>query len=168
MLRYAVHMPIVFLSFVPLFVLLFAGCASVPVSGPARNPADAVGSWTLDDPRDTHANWAPIESSLIVSDGGFDRVTLIDSGDRRIEVSESGRWTPAPGGMLSLSLDNVLLVITERGDVSVESYRPGERGPGEEGDPGSASARLRLVGDRLILEMLNAGKPETRFAYRRD
>lgn len=144
-----------------------AGCASVPSAehpAPASACVDALreqalGSWTLDT-RDPSVSPSPVWSTMTISPEVFDRITLVENGDRQIEVAESGRWSASPAGFVMLDPEMVTLVITEPGDISVETY--------EADDASASSARLRVVGDRLVLEMLLRGEPVARYAYRRE
>ena len=143
-----------------------AGCSATPTAQRpdaaliAEQRAEAaIGSWTLDTGA-PGVSPEPVASTITISPGVFDRITLVETGDRQIEVAESGRWTASDSGFMLLDPDLVTLVITEPGDVSVESY--------EANDDSESSARLRLVGDRLVLEMLLAGEPVARYAYRRE
>ncbi|MEM9166480.1 MAG: hypothetical protein AAGB48_05590 [Planctomycetota bacterium] len=133
-----------------------AGCSSDPMS-PRLTVADlALGSWTL---IESGGGEPALASSMTITAEGFDRVTSLTSSDRLVEVAEQGSWSRVAGGHLELMPETTMLVITEPGDVSVESFE-------SDRDSGS-SARLRIVGDRLVLEMLMAGEPIARFAYSR-
>mgnify|MGYP001028438780 CR=1 FL=1 len=151
-----------------LCLSLLTGCSGTQrVSSPGQHASDVpgsiaddvIGSWTLA-AEAPGVKPRPLASTMTIAPGVFDRVTLVENGGRQIEVAESGRWTASAAGEMLLDPDLVTLVITEPGDISVETY--------EAQDDSDSSARLRLGGDRLVLEMLLAGEPVARYAYRRE
>lgn len=137
-----------------LVLALAAGCSSRPESG---DPLAAVGAWTLADV--PLGDGAPKASTLLVSASGFDRVTLVEEPGRTIEIGETGSWTHR-GGALWLEPESVTVAVTEAGDVRFDSFAVSD-------EPGS-EASLQLVGDRLVLELLEAGRSVGRYAYRRE
>jgi hypothetical protein len=141
------------LAIISVLVLL-AGCSSRPEP---VDPLSALGAWTLAEP--SSRGGAPKTSTLLVSESGFDRVTLVEEPGRTIEIGETGSWTRR-GGALWLEPESVTVAVTEAGDVRFDSFSVSD-------EPGS-EASLQLVGDRLVLELLEAGRSVGRYAYRRE
>jgi hypothetical protein len=151
--------------------VLMMGCAGAPLAG--HDPAEvgtvpfgsgAFGSWTIDEPgRRFERGLTPSASTLVITDTGFDRVTVIEEPERTIEVGESGSWRLGGGdlrGALLLTPETVTVAVAEGADVRLRTFQP---------EVGSThTAALRLVGDRLVLELLEAGRPVGRIAYRRE
>lgn len=134
------------------------GCAAVPIA-----PIDSratLGEWIIADPAGRFGEGVRVtDATISVTEQGFDRVTTIERDQRRIEVGESGSWI-VDGSTLALTPETVTVIVTQPGDVSAETFEPEKTG--------EAAARLSLVGDRLVLEMLEAGRPVGRIAYRRE
>lgn len=97
-------------------------------------------------------------STIRLTEDGFDRVTVMERDARLIEVGESGTWA-VQGQTLALSPETVTVIVTQPGDVSAQTFEP-DRMP-------QPPARLSMVGDRLVLEMLESGETVGRIAYRR-
>lgn len=118
-----------------------------------------MGNWVIADRSGTFDGGVELaDSTISVTETGFDRITRIQRENRLIEVGESGSWS-VEGPGLSLRPETVTVIVTRPGDVTAETFEP-------END--TATATLTLVGDRLVLEMLEAGRPVGRIAYRRD
>lgn len=150
--------------------LFLGGCSANRIAHtPAQSsaPIDSsatLGQWTIADPIvDPEAGFGEgvrvTGATLSVTSEGFDRITTIERGQRRIEVGETGSWI-AQGATLALTPEVVTVIVTQPGDVSAETFEPESTG--------DAAARLSLVGDRLVLEMLEQGQPVGRIAYRRE
>lgn len=138
--------------------LVLGGCSVAPPT-----PIDSratLGEWTIADPGSEFGEGVRVTGATIsVTDEGFDRVTTIERDQRRIEVGESGSWA-VDGASLALRPETVTVIVTQPGDVSAETFEPESTG--------DAAARLSLVGDRLVLEMLESGQTVGRIAYRRE
>ena len=139
-------------------LLVLGGCS---IARPASIDSRAtLGNWTIAEPGGRFGEGVSITGATIsVTETGFDRITTIERDQRRIEVGESGSWI-VDGPSLALTPESVTVIVTQPGDVSAETFEPESTG--------EAAARLSLVGDRLVLEMLEAGRPVGRIAYRRE
>ncbi len=141
-----------------MLALLLGGCASRPAA-----PIDSratLGEWTIADAAAGFGAGVRVtDATISVTERGFDRVTTIERDERRIEVGETGSWR-VEGASLTLVPETVTVIVTQPGDVSAETFEPE--------NTGDAAARLSLVGDRLVLEMLESGQTVGRIAYRRE
>lgn len=140
---------------------LAGGCGSA--ARVVQTPIDSqatLGEWTIADGSVRFGEGVRVtDATLSITAEGFDRITTIERDTRRIEVGETGSWF-VDGSSLGLRPESVTVIITQPGDVSAETFEPESTG--------DAAARLSFVGDRLILEMLEAGQAVGRIAYRRD
>ncbi|MEL6499617.1 MAG: hypothetical protein AAF937_11615 [Planctomycetota bacterium] len=146
-------------------LLLLACCATLLGGCSIATPIAAIdsratlGEWTIAQPGDEFGEGVRVTDATIrVTEQGFDRVTTIERDQRRVEVGESGSWT-IDGASLALVPETVTVIVTQPGDVSAETFEP---------ENTEAAARLSLIGDRLVLEMLESGQPVGRIAYLRE
>ena len=139
--------------------LVRGGC-SIATPTAAIDSRATLGEWTIAQPGDEFGEGVRVtDATISVTEHGFDRVTTIERDHRRIEVGESGSWT-VDGASLALVPETVTVIVTQPGDVSAETFEPE--------NTGEAAARLSLIGDRLVLEMLESGQPVGRIAYHRE